>query len=83
LSLPEGNKFRSVYLEPGLHDTTIVVASGDGFTGFHMVGIYDQKGDLRYQEIAKEHAFSLEADRSEPKFQVVTRSSIVDYRYEP
>ena len=83
LSMPEGSKFRSVYLEPGLRDTTIAVASGDGYTGFHMVGIYDQKGDLRYQEIAQEHAFGLEADRSEPRFQVVTRSSIVEYRYEP
>ena len=83
LSIPEGDKFRDVYLEPGLRGTTVVVASGDGYTGFHMVGIYDQKGDLRYQEIAREHAFGLEADRSEPRIQVVTRSSIVEYRYEP
>ena len=83
LSAPEGGIFRSVYLEPGARGTTIVLASGDGYTAFHMVGIYDQKGDLRYQEIAKEHAFSLEADRSEPRFQVVTRNSIVEYRYEP
>ena len=48
-----------------------------------MVGIYDQKGELRYQEIAREHAFGLEADRSEPRSQVITRSSIVEYRYEP
>lgn len=83
LFMPEGDKFRDVYLEPGVRDTTIVVASGDGYTGFHMVGIYDQKGDLHYQEIAKEHAFGLEADRSERRFKVVTRSSVVEYRYEP
>jgi hypothetical protein len=83
LPAPQGSKFRSVSLEPGIRDTTIVLASGDGYTGFHMVGIYDEKGDLRYQEIAREHAFSLEADGSQPRFQVVTRSSTVEYRYEP
>ena len=53
LSAPEGSKFRSVSLEPGVRGTTIVLASGDGYTGFHMVAIYDQKGDLRFQEIAR------------------------------
>jgi hypothetical protein len=83
LPAPQGSKFRSIYLEPGVNGATIVLASGNGYTPAHMVAVYDATGTLRYQNVVKEHAFRLEARQTEPAFRVVTRTSILEYRYQP
>jgi hypothetical protein len=58
----------------------IVLASGGGYTPYHMVCVYNPAGELVFQEVRDENAFELEADAQQPAFVVVTRSS--RWRYE-
>ena len=77
LPVPEGNIFSRVMVL-NLSDTRLaLVASGNGYTPFHMVAVYDA-GKLVYHEVADEHAFEL--GPSAGGFVVSTRSSRWAYR---
>jgi hypothetical protein len=79
LAAPEGRHFQAVRVSSVAGDRTILLASGGGYTPFHMVSVYDRDGRLVFQEIAREHAFELEVDPQQPAFVVVARSSRWQY----
>jgi hypothetical protein len=60
-------------------ERVVVLASGDGYTPYHMVCIYDPDGRLRYQEFRDEHAFDLEREPKGDAFVVTTRSGRWEY----
>jgi hypothetical protein len=75
VALPFGDKFQSIHVAGSAGNRLVVLASGDGYTPYHMVSIYDSDGELLFQEIGQEHAFQLEASRTRPDFTVFTRSA--------
>ena len=74
LQAPLAEKFSRIFVASGYGGRTIVLASGSGYTPYHMVCIYDADGSLAFQLIESEHAFRLEADESRPEFFVYARS---------
>jgi hypothetical protein len=60
LTAAQGSNFRGLLIGNAGRNRTVVVASGDGYTPFHMVSIYDDKGDLVFSEANEEHAFALD-----------------------
>jgi hypothetical protein len=60
-------------------DRTVILASGNGYTPYHMVCVYHSTGKLVFQDIANEQAFELQARETASDFTVVTRSS--EWRY--
>jgi len=79
LAAPEGGHFRSVFVAPIGDGRTVALASGDGYTPYHAVYVYEADGGLGFQEIDDEHAFDLEAGPDEGTFLVMTRST--QWRY--
>ena len=79
--LPLGNKFRSLHIAQSAGDRLIILASGNGYTPYHMVCVYSGGGELLFQEIESEHGFQLDADAGQTDFVVVTRST--RWRYAP
>lgn len=75
LAAPEGGHFRSVFVAPMGEGRTVALASGNGYTPYHGVYVYDGNGQLVFQEIDHEHAFDLQADPDEGTFLVMTRST--------
>jgi hypothetical protein len=75
LLLPSAGKFSTLQIAQAADERLIVLASGDGYTPYHMVCIYSSSEELVYQEIGSEHAFQLEADASRTDFVVFTRST--------
>ena len=75
LSLPSGNKFRDLHIAQAADDRLILLASGDGYTPYHMVCVYSSSGELVFQEIESEHGFQLDANAMRTDFSVVTRST--------
>jgi hypothetical protein len=55
----------------------VLVASGNGYTPFHLVAVYEE-GQLVFHEIGDEHAFDL--SRAANGFVVSTRSAQWEYR---
>jgi len=83
LTAPQGSRFETVQVGRMAGGLTIVLASGSGYTPYHMICVYDRGGELVYQEVRDEHAFALEADAEQPAFVVVTRSSRWRYQAQP
>jgi hypothetical protein len=80
LRAPEGHVFESLRVRQIGADRLVVLASGDGYTPYHMVAVYDRSGDLLFHEIGNEHAFDLEPGPVPNGFIVSTRSSRWEYR---
>ncbi len=59
--VPGGHVLGRVIEVLALADHTVVLSSGDGYTQYHMVSVFDRQGQLRFQEIERENAFRLEA----------------------
>jgi hypothetical protein len=74
LSAPGADAFSRLFVtSQGRY--TVVVASGGGYTPYHMVAVYADGGRLVFQEFAPEHAFGVETDAGTGAFIVSTRSS--------
>lgn len=62
LDVPGGRAFARVVQVMTLSDGhTVVLASGDGYTRYHMVSVFDDEGQLKFHEIGKKNAYRLEA----------------------
>lgn len=80
LSAPDGAVFQQVHIGNTRQDRTVLVASGSGYTPYHMVCVYEADGRLVFQEVGREHAFDLEVARDRFEFTVWTRSTGWRYR---
>jgi hypothetical protein len=75
LPAPESEAFRARAVL-GLRDGRVVLlASGDGYTPYHLVAVYGPDGRLMFLEVADEHAFAVDADASGDGFIVSARST--------
>lgn len=79
LPAPEGRTFRDVYVTPLADGRTAAIGSGNGYTPYHMVCVYDADGRLVFQEINREHAFGVRSEDSGRAFIVTARSR--EWRY--
>ena len=79
LPAPEGRTFRDLYVAELSAGRTVVVASGNGYTPYHMVCVYDAGGQRVFQEINNEHAFDVKAEDGDSTFVVYARSSAWRY----
>ena len=52
----------------------VLLGSGDGYSPYHMVAVYEPDGRLVFQEMATEHAFALEIEPGGEAFTVLARS---------
>ena len=77
LSVPGGEIFSEVHVIDAGDARLVLVASGDGYTPFHLVAVYEG-GQLVFHEIGDEHAFDL--SRTMSGFVVSTRSAQWEYR---
>jgi hypothetical protein len=73
--VPTSLAFRQIHAREAYGGRLLVVASGDGYTPYHMVCVYDADGGLVFQEIASEHAFRLNVEPHTLAFTVWTRSA--------
>lgn len=76
LPAPGGGVFRDVQVLSATDARLVLLASGNGYTPFHLVAVY-QAGELVFHEIDDEHAFDL--SWSETGFVVSTRSLRWEY----
>lgn len=60
---------------------TVVVTSGDGYTAYHMVCVFDSAGEMVFQEVAPEHAFRIEV-ASDHTFDVLARTTRWRYAFD-
>jgi hypothetical protein len=81
LDAPSGHDFGQLFVGPTAGDRLVVVASGSGYTPYHMVCVYDASGELLFQEIENEHAFGSETSVERGSFIVTTRST--RWKYQP
>jgi hypothetical protein len=79
LASPGATVFRQVYVADVVGGELVAVASGSGYTPYHMLCVYSGT-KLVYQEIEPEHAFGIEAGERGSGFTVLTRSR--KWRYE-
>lgn len=80
LPLRGAGRFRDLYVTH--HDEgLVVVASGNGYTPYHLVAVYGPAHELVFQEFNREHAFALDIDESRDTFVVTTRTG--RWRYGP
>jgi hypothetical protein len=79
LNAPEGRLFNARQSARIADDRTVILASGNGYTPYHMVCVYNATGKLVFQDIANEQAFELQARETASAFTVITRSS--EWRY--
>jgi hypothetical protein len=81
LPAPEGRVFGRVFVAGLAAGRLVLVASGSGYTPYHMVCVYDASGALMFQEVDDELAFAVAPDDAGRAFLVTTRSS--EWRYAP
>lgn len=74
LPAPSDIAFQDVYAADARNGRLVVVASGDGYTPFHMVCVYSPDGELVFQEVANEHAYGLDVRDDGLAFTVLARS---------
>jgi hypothetical protein len=74
LPAPSGVAFQQVHVANMAGGRTVLIASGNGYTPFHMVCVYESDGRLIFQEIGREHAFGIETPQDPFAFTVLTRS---------
>jgi hypothetical protein len=74
LEAPEGSSFRDVFLQTLTNDRMVVVASGSGYTPYHMVCVYSG-ARLVFQDVETEHAFDVETVPDGSGFVVTARGS--------
>jgi hypothetical protein len=79
LSASEAGTFQSIRVATLPEDRLVVLLSGNGYTPYHTVCLYDAAGQLLFQEIGDEHAFSLEVVPNASRFVVSTRSTRWQY----
>jgi hypothetical protein len=80
LNVPEGRIFSSVLVGRTGQGRMVLVASGNGYTPYHTVCVYDADGALLFQDVAEEQAFTLETREDDEGFVVSTRST--EWRYD-
>jgi len=78
-SLPDAHAFNSIAVASLNDGSTVLVASGNGYTSFHMVAVLDRTGALTFHEVEKERAYRLEVTDDGSGFQVWTRVSVWAY----
>jgi hypothetical protein len=81
LDAPYGRMFQTLFVGQTGRDRLAVVASGNGYTPYHMVCVYDGSGQLVFQEVRDEHAFALDSRAGAVSFGITTRSAA--WRYSP
>jgi len=67
-----------VTVSPGLK---VFLLSGDGYTPYHIVAVFNENGDVVFHENGHEHACALKATGDPFAFDVWTRSG--HWRYSP
>ena len=72
LRAPEGSIFRDVFVQTLPRDRTVVLASGSGYTQYHMVCVYDGTR-LVFQEVSNDLAYGVESADDESGFVVTAR----------
>jgi hypothetical protein len=75
LSAPQGGFFTTRAVRTIASGRTVVLASGNGYTPYHVVCVYDAGGRLVFEEVGDEQAFELEGSGESDEFFVLTRSS--------
>ena len=79
LPLRGATAFSRIYTVSLGGERTAAALSGDGYTPYHAVAIFDRDGTLLFHEQAPEHAFSVTSD-GESAFRVETRSEVWRYQ---
>jgi hypothetical protein len=74
LGVPGAGAFRLLNTAAIDGGRTVVVASGDGYTPYHMVAVWDGQRQLLFHEQADEHAWQLTVGSDGKSFEVHTRS---------
>jgi hypothetical protein len=70
--VPEGQIYRDVLLRALPRDRIVIIASGNGYTQYHMVCVFDA-GRLVFQDVAKELAYAVETTDDGAGFVVTAR----------
>ena len=80
LPAPSGVAFQDVHVANAASGRLVLVASGNGYTPFHMVCVYAPDRQLVFHEIAREHAFGLDVRLDRLAFTVLARSRQWSYQ---
>jgi hypothetical protein len=83
LSASDASNFQGIRVAALPEDRLVILLSGDGYTPYHSVCLYDAAGELLFQETGSEHAFDLEVEPNTSRFVVSTRSSRWQYAVGP
>jgi hypothetical protein len=75
-----GNAFRDIHVGTTAGGYTAVLGSGDGYTPFHTVCLFDSNGQLVFQDIEKGHAVKLETDEEQSSWQIWDRVNRWGYK---
>jgi len=78
---PGAERFRDLYVEHQQQGGLVIVGSGNGYTPYHLVAVYDSANEPVFQEIGIEHAFALDIEEGRRSFVVTTRTG--RWRYGP
>ncbi len=70
IGVPNGNAFRDIYVGAIDGRYTAVLGSGNGYTPYHTVCLFDSSGQLVFQEIEKGHAFKLETNEGKTTLEI-------------
>lgn len=74
LRSPGAGRFRDLYVAHPHQGGLVVVGSGNGYTPYHLVAVYDSSNELVFHEIGLEHAFALDIEDTRRDFVVTTRT---------
>jgi hypothetical protein len=80
VAVPGAQAFSRVFTAPLGGDRTVILASGDGYTPFHMVAVFDGRSTLLFHEQAAEHAWRLAVAPDGKSFDVDTRTKRWRYK---
>lgn len=80
LVLPGGHVFSRLHPAALAAGRTVLLASGNGYTPYHAIAVFDADGTLLFHEQEKEHAFRVRVGADGRSFEVDTRSSLWRYR---
>jgi len=78
LAAPQAHLFGRPYVA-AVGSRTVVVATGNGYTPYHMICVYEPDGTLAFQEMDDELAFAVAPDPAPGAFTVTTRTTVWRY----
>lgn len=74
LAAPQSGPFRPRAVDALADGRFVLLGSGEGYSPYHMVAVYEPDGRLVFQAMAREHAFALEIEPGGEAFTVLARS---------